>query len=348
MMLTRDITCKGFGWEMSEQTILIASALGDEHAYGPVTQILENKGQNVLLYLTDRVYAGEDILHVDLSEDGELSMSYNDRRMEPQNIHAAWMRKIGSFSLPHLKADKARQQYVTNEIRYFHEALWDLYPEEVWLNSPDRMRKANRKLTQLMLAQSIGFEIPQTILGSNWTDIENELLVDHSLMIVKMIRGVVSENDKIKSLYTHPLDKNLVSRLREYTSPFPGLYQPFIAKNKEWRVTVVGEAVFAAAIYTDESAKDDWRKHQQTSSVNFVREEFPDEAAARCLDFLGKTGLRFGAFDFIEDPEGRLIYLECNPNGQYGWLEEALGFPVSQAIASELIKIAQRNDSSVA
>lgn len=43
----------------------------------------------------------------------------------------------------------------------------------------------------------------------------------------------------------------------------------------------------------------------------------------------------------IEDPDGRIVFLECNPNGQYGWLEEQLGFPISQAIAGELIKIAK-------
>jgi hypothetical protein len=50
-------------------------------------------------------------------------------------------------------------------------------------------------------------------------------------------------------------------------------------------------------------------------------------------------GLRFGAFDLIEEPDGNVVFLECNPNGEYFWLEESLGFQISDAVAAELIKI---------
>ncbi len=42
-----------------------------------------------------------------------------------------------------------------------------------------------------------------------------------------------------------------------------------------------------------------------------------------------------GAFDFIENEDG-ITFLECNLNGQYLWLEEDLGLPISEAIADEL------------
>jgi hypothetical protein len=40
-------------------------------------------------------------------------------------------------------------------------------------------------------------------------------------------------------------------------------------------------------------------------------------------------------------PDGQLVFLECNPNGQYGWLEEDLGMPISASIASTLVRIAE-------
>lgn len=161
-------------------------------------------------------------------------------------------------------------------------------------------------------------------------------------MVVKMILGVVSENGTQKALYTTPLDSDTVNDIKSYTTPFPGLYQPFMQKSREWRITVIGERIFAAAIYTDETAKDDWRLHQTTDAVRFVEEDAPDGIGEKCVQFLKGAGLKFGAFDFIETSEGEVVFLECNPNGQYGWLEEALGFPISRAIADELIKIASR------
>jgi glutathione synthase/RimK-type ligase-like ATP-grasp enzyme len=115
-----------------------------------------------------------------------------------------------------------------------------------------------------------------------------------------------------------------------------------VEKAREWRVTVVGNNIFLAAIYTDESAKDDWRWHQNTSAVRFRKEVLPDDIAHLCIFYLKMMGLAFGAFDLVEEPNGRIFFLECNPNGQYGWLEEDLGLPISQAIAVELIRIAKR------
>lgn len=107
-------------------------------------------------------------------------------------------------------------------------------------------------------------------------------------------------------------------------------------------MTVVGERVFSAAIYTDECAKDDWRRLQLTPAVQFKKEQLPERVDERCIQYLGKMGLRFGAFDFIEKPDGEIVFLECNPNGQYGWLEEELGLPISEAVAAELIKKAKQ------
>jgi glutathione synthase/RimK-type ligase-like ATP-grasp enzyme len=102
---------------------------------------------------------------------------------------------------------------------------------------------------------------------------------------------------------------------------------------------VVGDETFDTAIYTTEVANDDWRRHQEGPDVVFERARFPDEPKGKCIEFLRKLNLRFGCFDFIENDDG-ITFLECNPNGQYGWLEQELELPISRAITAELIKIA--------
>lgn len=146
----------------------------------------------------------------------------------------------------------------------------------------------------------------------------------------------------MKAMYTHVTNQQTGASLKASTYPFPAFYQPYIEKAREWRVTVVGEQVFPAAIYTDERAKDDWRRLQMTSAVQFRKEKPPEDMDERCVAYLDTMGLRFGAFDFIENPDGEIVFLECNPNGQYSWLEETLGFPIAAAVASELIQIADR------
>lgn len=37
---------------------------------------------------------------------------------------------------------------------------------------------------------------------------------------------------------------------------------------------------------------------------------------AALLAYMRHFALNFGAFDFIETPQGDFVFLECNPNGQ--------------------------------
>jgi hypothetical protein len=37
--------------------------------------------------------------------------------------------------------------------------------------------------------------------------------------------------------------------------------------------------------------------------------------------------------DFGVDAAGRWQFFECNPNGQWGWIEQETGLPIAAAIA---------------
>lgn len=323
--------------------VLIASARADEPTYKPVCEILERNSYPIIVYQTDRVLSGEDRYILELTSEGKLSIDYNGVSILPENVSAAWYRKVGNFALPYEEPQVAKQLYINNETRHLHEMAWGLYPEDIWLSSPENLVRADRKLKQTLVARAVGFSIPQTVISSDWDTISAKLLpTDNAHMVVKMLRGVISDNNQLKAMYTNVIGRQKVESLKAYTYPFPAFYQPYIEKAREWRVTVVGEQVFSAAIYTDENAKDDWRRLQMTSAVRFTKEQLPEGVGERCVQYLGNMGLKFGAFDFIEKPDGEIVFLECNPNGQYGWLEENLGFPISEAIAAELIKIAKQ------
>jgi glutathione synthase/RimK-type ligase-like ATP-grasp enzyme len=48
--------------------------------------------------------------------------------------------------------------------------------------------------------------------------------------------------------------------------------------------------------------------------------------------------LNFGCFDFIVTPEGEYVFLECNPNGQWLWIEMETGYDISKIMAKNLAK----------
>ena len=86
---------------------------------------------------------------------------------------------------------------------------------------------------------------------------------------------------------------------------------------------MVGRKVFASRITAPDGALDwrrgDWRK--------LVHEpiEVPEAIREALYTYLAHFGLEFGCFDFaIEESRAGEVwtFIECNPNGQWGWLPD--------------------------
>lgn len=316
----------------TRKTILIASSSRDEPTCGPVAALLRQKGYKVILYEADKVATGETPLRVRITDKSGFECWYDGKRLDFTAIGAAWCRRPGLFG-PWAE-DRAKQQSLDTERQALQSGFWATIPEHTWLNAPHRMQYANHKLLQLQVARTLGFTIPDTLI-TNRSRLIPALLPKK--IIFKGSIGILQEGNTSKYVYTTVFTKKT---LPAGANPFPGMWQAFVPKKREWRVTIVGEKCFAAAIYTSKAAKDDWRRIIDQRHVRFKSEQFPVDLSELCQRYLKHLGLRFGAFDFIEDTNGNMIFLECNPNGQYGWLEADLGFPVSEAIASELARIA--------
>jgi hypothetical protein len=53
---------------------------------------------------------------------------------------------------------------------------------------------------------------------------------------------------------------------------------------------------------------------------------------------LGRLGLVFGCFDFVESDGGRLLFLEVNPAGQWYWIEQRTGLPLLESFTKMLVQ----------
>lgn len=52
--------------------------------------------------------------------------------------------------------------------------------------------------------------------------------------------------------------------------------------------------------------------------------------------------INFGCFDFIVTLDNDYVFLECNPNGQWLWIELATGYDISKVIAKNLAMYEER------
>jgi D-alanine-D-alanine ligase-like ATP-grasp enzyme len=113
-------------------------------------------------------------------------------------------------------------------------------------------------------------------------------------------------------------------------------FQEWVPKRYDVRMTVAGRRCFSVAIIAEsDAAYIDWRSDYH--SLRYEPIDTPVDIAASAMDYLDQFGLAFGAFDFVVDPDNQWWFLECNPNGQWGWLEHETGLPIGSALADLLI-----------
>jgi glutathione synthase/RimK-type ligase-like ATP-grasp enzyme len=254
-------------------------------------------------------------------------------------ITSVWYRRLLPLILPDDMQDKWRKWCEQEFTQALLGALLRL--NVYWVSDPFNIKKASLKALQLQVARVIGkFQVPDYIITSN-PDVAKSFVVNtcNKQAVIKCLgRPVVFEKTSVSTFFTNKIDNTEHeewSRLK-YA---PCIFQRLVKKVTEIRVTVVGRQVFAAAIEINDSIEDvDYRKvDPYTFKHRAIK--LPDPIRRGCLAICRYYGLRFAAFDLILDREGNYYFLEINPNGQWLWIEELTGMPISMAIADELCQI---------
>jgi len=200
------------------------------------------------------------------------------------------------------------------------------------------IRKAELKAAQLSLAGSLGFELPPTLFTNNPKDFL-EFYREHNGNIVSKLTGpsFYKFNGETFNRFTQVVSKRDVAYARAIRFA-PVIFQAYVPKRVELRITVVGRKVFAAEIHSQHSnhTRHDWRRYDRYGTPYFPH-ELPENISHLCLKLVERLGLCYGAIDMVLTPDGRYVFIEINPNGQYLWVENATGLPISDSICDLLI-----------
>ncbi|MFI2431322.1 ATP-grasp ribosomal peptide maturase [Streptomyces sp. NPDC018693] len=204
-----------------------------------------------------------------------------------------------------------------------------------WVSHPAAMSRAEYKPLQLATARACGLTIPPTLI-TNRPDAVRAFIGDmRGAVICKPVASpVLIEDDQLKTVYTRRLTENDLEDLSGIDTT-AHLFQAWIDKAHEVRLTVVGRRLLAAEVHAgSNAAHTDWRSDY--ASLTYRATEVPDGIAAGVRRYMERLTLSFAALDFIVGPDGAWTFLEANPCGQWDWIEHATGLPISQAIADEL------------
>ncbi|OOG38252.1 MvdC/MvdD family ATP grasp protein [Rhodanobacter sp. C05] len=253
-------------------------------------------------------------------------MAHDGTVIDLNEIRAVWYRRAIH---PHVDAAVPLDQrmFVAGEERHFWAGLF-LSTDVRWVNPIDKVSVGELKLVQLHLAQDLGFHVPRTIVTRNVAELRSFIVETGSAICKPIYHGLLVNLAERSSAFTRRITlKDLDDEAAISVSPV--LFQAEVRRKADIRVTVVGDAIFAVRIECNDEQMIDWRKPGY--ELIYSTMTLQDDTAGKCRRMLAAMGLAYGAFDFIEEPSGRLVFLEVNPTGEWAWLEDKLDLPMRAA-----------------
>ena len=254
--------------------------------------------------------------------------------LHASDVDAVWWRRpLAPQMPPDVPPEEAR--WAAGEAQAAIEAFWRTV-EAHWVNPPPANALADCKPEQLRRAAAHGFEVPPTLVTNDAAAAET-FAREHRAVVCKSLReGIVPVAEERRAFFTEGVDCSDLLALNSL-GPEPYLFQEFVHKRYDIRVTVIGEHVFACRIdsLSESVAATDWRKGKLDSLPHSV-EMLPDEISDRCLALTHSYGLRFAAIDLARRDDGGFTFFELNPNGQWAWVERVTGIPLRSELVTEL------------
>jgi glutathione synthase/RimK-type ligase-like ATP-grasp enzyme len=322
--------------------ILIITSKQDGHI-GAVSRYLDTAGVPWVRLNTEDFATNVELSVSPASGSGKLALRDSGKTIDLEDVRAVWFRKPEPVSVSHfLDLDPGALDYVEAEFTEILLGLYSLLNHVPWINDPFKTRIAHRKMLQLRVAAKVGFTTPRTVITNNpETALAFAKCLQGDVAIKSLGAIVVTEEhtggEAIQyGLFTRRVSFAELESVKDTVRHQPTAFQEFLEKQYELRITCVGSRCFACRIESRSSdlTADDYRFDTKgLVHTAFECPEFEEKLEA----YLKAFGLSFGCFDILVTKTGEAVFLECNPNGQWLWVENMTGLPIGHAIAEQLI-----------
>lgn len=328
----------------TRDVVLLVTHSGDHYTVDRVAEALERRGARPRRIDVDRFPIELRLTSALDVEPGTSRRTLHDARgpLDLEAVRAVWMRRLWPPTLdeeldPELHDGCRRESMAA--LLGFLDGLHDRRT----VNLLEANTAAENKLRQLRVARRLGLQVPRTLV----TNDPAEVLAFHEALGGRMVTKMLTALTQSMSGHTafvhtsvvRPEDLEDLDGLRHS----PMVFQEHVDKAHELRVAVVATAgggrCFAGAIDATRSdaGRVDWRKSAPTQ-VGWRPGTLPDDVATKLLELVRALDLVYGAVDLIVTPDGRHVFLEINPAGEWGMLERDAGLPIAAALADALLE----------
>jgi len=271
---------------------------------------------------------------VSWSSDGSGHLYLGDQAWPLKNIASAWCRVSTDAAVAPGPYPADVLSFARRECDRALESLWGV-TRWFWVNHPFAAKRATNKLLQLQLAGGLGFRIPRTLVTTHVASARAFAEQFPSTVAKTLSGGWADVEGTPYALFTRKVSSDELTD--DSLGGCPCILQERMPRKLDLRVTVVGSQLFAAAIRQAEPDDEvDWRAADR-HRLAYESYELPDGLRTLCFRLLRALDLQYGCFDFIVTPAGDTVFLEINAGGQWGWIEEALGYGITSSLVDLLV-----------
>lgn len=254
------------------------------------------------------------------------------RQLPFADVRSVWYRGTPRFAWPAGMTEPERR-HAEGETRFGLGGVLADLPAH-WVNHPAAEADAAYKPRQLTAAAGCGLCVPDTLVTTDAAAVRQFAATHRRIVLKPLGANVLFDGTTRTVAHTHLLTEHDLADLTGIGTN-PHLVQQWVDKDHEVRLTAVGSRLFAAEIRAGSTAGViDWRRDY--AALSYAPCAVPVEVETGVAAYLKRFSLTFAAFDFVVRPDSAWVFLEANAGGQYGWIEQHTGLPISLAIADEL------------
>jgi glutathione synthase/RimK-type ligase-like ATP-grasp enzyme len=309
--------------------IVVVSSKPDSHATAVLAELEAMKEPATLLDLAEFPLLYRLSMNYGNSHAAGPHLRAETGSIDFSQVRSIWWRRPQPFRLDPDLRDPAYVNFAINES---HEAITGLWHslDVFWINNPACDAAAQRKAHQLHVAQKLGISIPETLITNDPRQAQ-QFIERHERVICKAF-SATQENWRETRL-VGPEELANLERVRLA----PVIFQRYVEAVYDLRITVVGNDIFPAAIYSQETAYAvDCRIDIGRARIEPVR--LPEPQQDQLHKLMDTLGLVYGAVDMRLQPDGTYVFLEVNPAGQFLFIETATKQPIARSLAVALAR----------
>ena len=320
-------------------SVLIVTHSNDNDSVTRVAEAIARKGGHTIRFDTDRYPTDVRLTaYYGNAGDERLTLTNEDGEFDLREVTAIWHRRLSfGVQLPAELDSQLRHASIGEARAAAHGMLASL--KCFRMDHLRDIRHAENKQLQLQVARELGLDTPRTLTTNDPIAARAFAKSCEGGIVTKMLSSfAIYDEGKELVVFTNPVKPEDLVDLSGL-SLCPATFQELLPKSLEIRVTVVGHRVMSASVDSQVSARaaHDWRRDGLRMIQDWRAYQLPSEVEEKLLRLMDYFSLNYGAIDIILTPDGRHIFLELNPCGEFFWLEHTPGLPISDAIADVLL-----------